>query len=348
MKDLWNRLVRQAESKWSRYKIRNAEQRRHEQEVDAAIERIVDQVNPRLRAVGGYRKALFPVVERTLEYVRELTQQVPGPVLVDRKTWSSDPQINALFGSVDRLRRVLSGTEVRRYLKQHPLGGDCYAVFAAMPEIKNQLGVELVGETLQKDVRQTAVSFKNHEVGLVGESEDAVRRALPDEALELLVSLAVQEILEQESRISEFEERLRVVRLKLKVAETKSKGIGLLIEDNPERVKETDAKRARVAELEKDLEREKRGLSSLDDHLDRLVELLRHPEAYFGLERVRVRLDRMNIVREEDDKETGNEIDFARGRRGNKLARVILLIRFPRSEIMEQGERLREIERYLG
>jgi hypothetical protein len=256
--------------------------------------------------------------------------------------------VNSLFGSVERMRWILSGPEVRRYRKQHPLGDDLYALFAAMPVVKRQLGVELVGETLHKDVRQTAVSFANHEVAVVGESEEEVRQALAGEALELLVSLAVQDILEQESRISELEERLRISRIKLKVADARSRGVGRLLDDNPKQPQERDALEGRIDELRKDLERDKRGLATLDDYLDRLVELLAHPETHFGLERVSVRLDRMNIIREGADESSGTEIEFTRGRRGDKLARVLTLIRFPRSELLEDGDRLREIERYLG
>jgi hypothetical protein len=348
MKALWNRLVAGVKEQWSRSRARNDAQKRHEREIDEAIERVVDQVNPRIRAVGGYRKKLFPVVERAVGYLGELVTQVPGPVLVDRRTWSSEPIVNALFGSVDRMRWVLSGPHVRRYRKENPLGGDCYAVFVAMPDIKSQLGVELVGDTLHKDVRQTAVSFMEQEVVLVHDSEEAVRRALAEDALDLLVSFATEHILEQESRISEVEERLRVVRLKLKLAETRTRGAGLMLEDKPGLLQERDAQAARLAELEKDLEREKRGLVTLDDHLDRLVELLAHPETHLGLERQSVRLDRMNIVREGADDETAPEIEFTRGRRGGKLQRVITLVRFPRSEILEDGDRLREVERYLG
>lgn len=348
MKDLWRKLVTHTAAQWSHIKARKAGQRRHEQKVNQAIERIVDQVDPRLRAVGGYRKKLFPVVERAMAHVEKLAEQVPGPILVNRQTWSKEPLVNALFGGLDRMRWVLTGPDVRRYRKQHPVGGDFYALFAAMPEVRNQLGVGLVGETMHKDVRQTVVSFANHEVALVAESEEEVRRALPEEALELLVSLAIQEILEQESRVSEIEERLRIVRLKLRVAKTKSHGIGLLLEDNPDQLEEADKLQARVVELERDLKREKRGLDGLDDYLDRLVGVLGHPEAHFGLETVRVRLDRMNIVREDEDEGGSTEIEFTRGRRGDKLARVIALVRFPRGELLEDSDRLREIERYLG
>jgi hypothetical protein len=348
MKELWNNLARHARARWSSFKADREAGARREKEVDDAIERLVDQVNPRLRAVSGYKKKLYPVVARAMAHVRDLTGRVPGPVLVDRRTWSSEALVNALFGSVERMRWVLSGPQVRRYLKERPLGGDCYAVFAAMPDVRRQLGVELVGDTLHKDVRQTAVSFQNQEVALLGEDEEEVREALARDALDLLVSFAVQEIVEQESRIGEVEERLRVVRLKLRVAETRSHGAGIILDDTADQLRDRDAMAARVAELEKDLAREKRGLTTLDDHLNRVVALLEHPESLMDLDRVRVRLDRMNILREGADDSTGTEIEFTRGRRGDKPARVITLIRFPRSEVLEAQDRMREIERYLG
>ena len=348
MKELWSRLKGMVATHWERIKIRNAEQRRHETEVNQAVERVVEQINPRLRAIGSYRKKLFPVVERAQGYVRELTLRVPGPIPVSRRTWNNEPLVNALFGSVERIRRVLSGPEVRGYLKKFPVGGDCYAIIAAFPNVSGRFGVEMVGDMLRKDVRQTAVSFSDHEVAVVGESEAQVREALEGEALDLLASLAAQDILEQESRIAEIKERLRIVRLKLRVADSRSRGAKLLLDDNPERLGERETLAARVAELEKDLVREKRGLTGLDDYLDRLVELLAHPERHLGLERESVRIDRMNILREEDDERAGREIEFTRVRRGDRLVRVLAIIRFPRSEVMADAERLREVERHLG
>jgi hypothetical protein len=348
MKDLWQRFVRFAATRWSDFKIRNLEQRRHEMEVNQAIERVVDQVNPHLRAVRSYRKKLFPVVERAQKYLRSLAIQVPGPVMVNRQTWGSDPFVNALFGSIDRMRRILSGSEVRSYLKRHPLGGDCFAIIAAYPDVKRQLGIELVGDTLQRDVRQTAVSFRDHEVAVVSETEEEVRQELARGVLDLLVSIAARDILEQESRIAEIEDRMRIVRLKLKVAEISTHGAALLLDDNPDDGKERDTLAARVDELEKDLERERRGVTTLDDYLNRLVELMAHPDAHLGLERVKVRLDRMNILREDGDESGGTEIEFVRGRRGDKLARVISIIRFPRAEVLEDTDRLQEAARYLG
>lgn len=348
MKSLWNQLILLLQTLFPWLKAPTPEQLRHEQEIHQAIEQVVDQVNPRLRALGGYRKNLFPVVERSAVYIKEQIDRIPGPYLVNRETWNDEPIVNSLFGSVKRMRKVLSGPAVRKYVKQHAGGGELFAAFVAMPEIRRQLGVELVGDTLKRDVRQTTVSFMNQEAVVIGASEQEVRQALFDDVLGVLVSFAQEDILGQESRISEVEERLRVVRLKLRLAGTRSTGAGLLLADDADQSNQRELLSSRIDELEQDLEREKRGLSTLDDYLDRLVELLTHPEAYIGLESVRMRLDRMNILREDADDDTAPEIEFTRVRRIDKLARVVMIIQFPRSEMLEPGAGLRDAERYLG
>jgi hypothetical protein len=103
MKDLFGRLLLFAEEQFSHLRVRSAERRLKETEIGLAVERVVDQVNPRLRGLGGYRKRLAPVVEECLNRARELAGQVPGPVRVDRRAWATDPCVNALFGGVERM-----------------------------------------------------------------------------------------------------------------------------------------------------------------------------------------------------------------------------------------------------
>lgn len=346
MKDFWDQFLHHAKALLSLLNVRSPEERLHERGINEAVERVVDQVNPRLRAVSGYRKQLYPVVERAMVHTRELAQQVPGPILLDRRTWAEDPLVNALFGGFKRMRWVLTGVEVRRYVKEHPIGGDCFALLAVMPEVRQQLGMELTGNVVRRDVRQTTVSFSNHEVALVGESEQEVRDALSEAALELLVGLAEQDITEQESRITELDDRLRILRLKRKVANTRSHGAAFILDDSPQQLKERQKIEARIAELELDLAEERRGLETLDDYLQRLVGKLEHPESLLGLEGTGMSLDRMNIVREGDG--GPEEISFTRVRRGDKLMRVVALVRFPRSELLDEEERLRAIDRYLA
>jgi len=348
MKDIFTRILRSAGDWFSRSKAKSAAQRLQETEVERAIEQVVDQVNPRLRAVRGYRRSLYPVVEATMAYAESLAELVPGPMTVDQQSWAQNPTVNTLFGSIDRLRRVLTGSEVRKFVKEHSLGGDCFAVLASMPDVRNQLGMELSGETVQRDVRQTTVSFSDHEVGLVGEDEAAVRRQLAVTAREILVGIAIEDILSRESHIVELEDRLRIVRIKSRAVDATARGTAFVTDGNIAHHKQAETLQARIEALELELAEAKKGMEGLDDYLDRLVEQLENPEEHLTLEQVTVRLDRMNIVREGGDDTDSAEIGFHRVHRSGKPARVVHLIRFPRTELLDYEQRLRELERYLG
>lgn len=326
--------------------VRNADRRRREHRVAQAMERVVDLVNPRLRAVSRYRQRLSPVVQRALDHVEELAGRVPGPIRIDRGSWAVDPVVNALFGSVDRMRWVLTGPAVRRYVKDHPVGGDCYAVLAATPDVRQQLGMELVGEAIQRDVRQTTVSFSDHEVGLVGDEEEAVRGSLADAALELLVGLAEQAITDQDARIAELEERSRILGLKRKVLQARSQGAAFMLDGSEGPRQELQGIEARVDEVDRDLAEARKGLETLDDRLERLIDRMGEPGRLLGLEDVKVTLDRMNVVREGGGNDA--ELSFTRARRGEVPGRVVMVVGFPRTELLDDGERLRDVERYLG
>lgn len=347
MKDILLGLRFRVGERLARLRASTGERRLRRAEVNRAIEQVLDQVNPRLRAVGGYRKRLFPVVDAVLTYADELAATVPGPVPIDRQSWMKNPSVNALFGSVDRLRRVLTGPAVRKFVKAHPGGTDYFAVLASMPDIRSQLGMELVGDAVQRDVQQTTVSFTDHEVALVGADETEVREQLAVAAREILVGAAAEEILEREAHIVELEDRLRILRIKIRALGAGSRGTALVTDGSAAHRKEMETLRERTAELEQDLSAARSGMKGLDGYLARLVERLREPKAHLCLREVKCRLDRMNVLREGGDDTDSREIHFHRIVRSGRPARVVQLIRFPRAELLEDGERLRDLGQYL-
>jgi len=334
---------------WSRQKVQGAERRLRERAVDLAIERIVDQANPALRGLGGYRRKLFPVVEQLLRYSDELVAQIPGPITLDPDSWSSDPLVNALFGDVQRIRQVLSGPAVRHRLEQRPVndGGDLYALLAVMPLERNQLGTKLFGDQVRRDVKQKTLSFIDHELYAVTERMPDTRRTLSGQIVDLIVSIAIADIVAQEERIAALEQAVRMLRLKLKVVNPRAGAVELMLNSSGQHLAEREQLQARIDEAERDLADTSRGLGDIAQYLDRLIALLDHPERHIGLERMHLWLDRMNIVRDRHDEEA-SEIELVRGRRPDQPGRAAQFIRFPRRLIMSGEERLSEVERHLG
>jgi hypothetical protein len=199
-------------------------------------------------------------------------------------------------------------------------------------------------------VKQTTLSFADHETRLPGGDPESVRRELAGAILDTLVGVAVAEIAEQESRIAELENRLRIVRIKRKALAPTGRALDLLGTEAGPRLAEQEALDRRAGELETDLAAARVGLATLDDHLERLTGLLQHPEVHLGARLERVRLDRMNVVRQagDADPQDGVELEFFRGYRGDRPGRVLLLVRFPRDELIPDAERAAEVERYVN
>lgn len=349
MNDLFGQVRLFAREQWSRIKVQAAARRLREREVNLTVERLVDRANPRLRALPGYRRKLFEAVAGCLDYCSDLAQRIPGPLTLDRPNWGTDPLLNALFGDWERIRQVLTCPAVRDYAKQTDLqGGDCYGVLAALPLTRNQLGIELVGDDLHRDVQQTVMTFVNHEVVLPGPDEASVRAQSAQAIMDNLIVVAVQEIAVQEERIAELAERLRVVQIKRRSVTPAGRGLDFLHDGSLSHLAEYDALGKRMEELEQELAQARVGLATLDDHLDRLNAILVQPALYIGARPELVRLDRMNVVRESTDDRESREIELLRGYRSDRPGRVLVLIRFKREDLIPERERLAEIERFMG
>ena len=77
-----------------------------EREVRTVIERLVDEVNPKIRAVTAYRRNLARPVEHYFDFTRDVIRTFPGPVTASKGTWSREPLMRAFFPSVNAMRGV--------------------------------------------------------------------------------------------------------------------------------------------------------------------------------------------------------------------------------------------------
>jgi hypothetical protein len=348
MPDRQNQLLLWAQELFSRLRVQSAERRLHESAIHLACERIVAQVNPSLRGLPGYRRRLFPAAERILRYSEELIGRIPGPITLDPASWASDPLVNALFGNLQRLREVLSGRNVQRWLADHPDGdGDLYGLLLAMPQERQQLGMELLGDRVQSDVKQTTLSFAEPEIAAVDHSIDALRRNLVQPVADVLVSIGHARIEAREERIAELEDALRMLRLKLKVVSPRAVGLDLVLGSSSQHLAEQERLQARIDEAQADLTDARRGLADIAQYLDCLVEELDHPEREMQLEAMNLWIDRMNVVRD-SRREGASEIRLVRARRPDRPGRIAQIVRFPRSLVQDPRDCLADIHRQIG
>jgi hypothetical protein len=146
--------------------------------IQAAIEQLVEAVDPRIRFIRGYQKKLRPGVEAALKHARDIVARIPGPFALDTESWRREPVVNAAFARADELPAAVSrSVEVREFFEQGAGKSlpECFALFGMQRQERRIFGKALVGELIQSDVVQTTVSFADYRLIVPATTLDELR-----------------------------------------------------------------------------------------------------------------------------------------------------------------------------
>lgn len=309
--------------------------RARDEEVRLAIEHVVDEINPKLRAVSNYRKKLRQPVERALAFSKEIVASVPGPVAVNRTAWSSDPMVRAFFTGVEDMRQVLSrNDEVHDYFAgdksaQQP----CYALLNMQRSERTVLGVEGSGDIIKRDVLQTSVSFKDRKVVKPAASEAQLRQELEQRAFEVLVAYVLERITAMIADRHSLKEKQLLLDMQLRLAQVKQASLSSLLEDRDAGAEDLDALQQQQHTTQA-FEQASARLLTLDDYIDRITEVLGHPAEHFSARHITMRLSQMNIKRDEQAPGAANDLELTELLLGDEIRRIVLTITFPRDELV--------------
>ncbi len=90
-------LISRIRQAFARRKAEKLARSERAQAVSEAVERLVDEVNPKIRAVTSYRRKMSGTVERTLDFSERMVGAPPPPILVGKATWNGDPLLHAFI-----------------------------------------------------------------------------------------------------------------------------------------------------------------------------------------------------------------------------------------------------------
>lgn len=284
--------------------------------VAMAIERAVDGTDPRIRALPGYRKQLRAPVLHAIDHVVTLVDSLPAPLAADRGNYSGDARLRALFASADRMLEVFGNDSVLNEFRASAKdAGRITALLLAERVEKNVLGMELSGDMLRRDVAQVAVSFRGHRLVDPTISEDETRRLLKRRAFDHLLSLALARIIDVKGERAGLNQQRDVLKHKLNALQHGGWGL----DDAGEGTLDPGALEGELADIEAQLAAFHADTDALRAHLHITAELLADAERQFWGEVIELRVDRMNIQREEADTSAQlirfQELRNARGRR---------------------------------
>ncbi|WP_321939881.1 hypothetical protein [Paraburkholderia sp. J8-2] len=305
--------------------------------LDEMVERAI-AVNPRLRFARRHKERLGDAVAVSLDYIDALIGALPPSHEANSAAWSTDPLIRALFATPDDLAKLFSRSEeLRDFFAQNPALSHAYATLGMAMYERHVLGVALEGEMVRQDVPQTKLCFSDHRVIICGQTEtdlrDEIARRLVDQlALEGLARLAID-------RRDLITKGRALLEARVALLERQGVGIRAVLGEGP------DASADELARLKVQIDDNARNLAALrvpteaiELELDRVCEVYLHPADYLYIDTRRVRLDLMNVVRQ-DVTQGSREIEFrvARIPGDPPRTRAFALVRYSRAELLPGG-----------
>ena len=312
--------------------------------VEMAIERTVDGTDSRLRLLPGYRKHLRGPVIHAIDHVVALVDSLPAALTAGRDDFNVDPRLATLFVSAAHMLEVLGHDRtLLEYLSSHSGSADRLTALLLAERIeKNVLGMEQAGDQVRRDVAQLTVSFRNHRLVEVADSEAETRRLLKRRAFDHLLSLALARIVEVREERADIARQRDALRHKLAILERS----GWSFEEGQDTPPEPARLQSELADIETELERLGSDADVLKTHLELVAQQLAQAEQLLQRDMFHMRLDSMNVQRETQDA-SGRDIELpeilnAHGRRS-----VLLLVTVNPGELPPRENLLATAHRYL-
>jgi hypothetical protein len=310
---------------WQAYREKKQEQRQKASMLAELIERMVQDSDPSIRKVSGYRRRLRGPVETALAYIEALISSIPGPYGLFPGYWHKDPLIHALFVNSDELRSLLrNSADLKSFFQQSGME-TAVALLTATRRERTVLGTTQEGGILRRDVPQVAVEFLDHQVVAPVATEERLRRELVQRGLNLLAIHTLEEIVRIHSIREELSEERRMLALKLKIQHGRESGLDRLLAGESRRNAGATEARQLLEEIDKQLMELDPGSGGPEDFLGKLAAVLLGPGQYLTGKMVGMRLNWMGIRLEEDAIEAGGDIRLAELEMPGRQKRVAVL-----------------------
>jgi hypothetical protein len=308
---------------------------------------IVEAVEPKVKLHSRYQRKLEPSIRRSIDYLRSLAREPLDPVLLSRASWASDPRVNAFFATAQDVPACLGRShELRRFFDSDP-APEAYALLGMKMEERSVLGMELVGEAVQRDVQQKVVSFSGHQLvaphAVLAEARLEVGRRL----LLRLAQLALMRIVATDEKATELGEHKAYLGARLRLLRLAEDGMEGIVKD-----------RSKIAADRKALERElketvdgyietKGSLATLDGYMGHIQQVFSAPEQHIGLSHSRLRLSTLGVRLTKDAAGPANELDIVDLSIGPDFRAAIAVARCPRAEMPSKEDLIAQAERLL-
>ena len=318
----------------------------------AAIDKVVQGTDPRIKLAKGYRRRLEPAVARALEHAADVARSLPAALDLAPARWASEPVLRAMFARAEDIPGLISTSpSLREYARQNAHSGvdPVYCILTATLRERTVLAHALEGEILRADVAQRTVAFAEPRIVAGAASEEEFRRALEDWCLEQMVLAALERIAGMRARRERLQAQRELLRARLRMLQRAGAGLGGVLASQEAPAEDAEHLREQLERNDRALEEAGAGIRTLDAYLERVAEVLAHPEQVVSRREVNLTLDAMNVVGAPG---AAGTVDLAFGEfavtHPEPRRRVALLVRVARRDVPSSGPSLEAAMKLLG
>lgn len=301
--------------------------------VEKALLRVGELVSPQLKSASGFEQKLAGPIEYALGYCDGLISALPGPIDVNRRSFSNDPLVHALFATAHDIDQMLGRSQaVRDYLAEPACWESeyFYALFAARRMQKKQLGMSVQGSVVQSDVPQIVIYFSDQTLIQPNCSLETTLQHLRANALDSLLKTFHDHVEALRAEREGLRADLSVERAHLTVLRGKTPG------------NEHAVHTRHLEELDQRLRQSAESLMP-DQLVEALAEFLHAPESSLALTPVTITVHRLGIVSDNgSDDANVHTLDFPELSARDKRHYLVILARISRDEALEAVEMVRD------
>jgi hypothetical protein len=319
--------------------------------IERATERAVEGTDPRLRALGNYRKQLREPVELAVRHVMALIDGLPEAVPLSRQGYSTDPRLRAFFASNDHLQEVLGGSSTISNYLQGLSGPPPHEIFGLLTlewKERNILGMEQQGGRVRRDVAQVSVSFFNHRFACPADNAAETRLEIKKRAFDYLLKLALEKILGIRGKRQELQREQRLLDKKLEAMKAGDWGLETMFSNGDKPAPDLAGLAAKIDAVESELLELGGDSGGLERNLKQLAEVLAQPAHWIYRDEVRMGLNAMGIKTDASSGGPVNELQLIGLFSASGERRIVLPVRLLRSELPERPDFFKQASRYLG
>lgn len=302
--------------------------------INQIIENVVDDIDPRLRGLMGYKKALYPCVDRVLTYAEKICSRLPGPLECSRETHRTNATIRSIFADYKTMRNVFSrNKQVQEFFDKNPAAVCAYLVLGMKMSSKQTLGMQQQGDIIIKDVLQTTVNFDDYRISHPSTDEETLRFNLRERAVHECVAQTLKKLIDTQSYNHELEEQEVKLKMQLSLIKNQHKGLSSLVADDPHKLQRMHEIETEIARIEHQHIEISKDVGTLNGVLKKAGNLLKNPAELIEVSTLSFCLDRFNRMMSDNEKLDNNRVNLAEITFSKTEKRVGVLVSVPRKEI---------------